>query len=913
MLRYNKCTLGNANQVNEIVTMPDKRPSTDQASTPSKWPERLWIAVALLLIFASVVAFLATRYEQFYGREEITGEIALPLEEEDHIDAAAGSLEGYNVVIITTDTTRADHIGCYGNQGVKTPVIDRLASEGILCAHATTPSPSTLPAHSSLLTGLYPCHHGARANGTFRLQDKVTTLAERLKAEGYQTGGIVSAFVLDSRFGLDQGFDLYHDDLTKGMKYSPNMFRERAAELTNEPATQFIRDNADQPFFLWVHYFDPHAVYMPPEPFRTDYQHDLYDGEIAYVDSQIGVLLSQLEELGIRERTLVVYTSDHGEGLGEHGEQTHSMLVYDATMHVPMILHAPSVLPQGKVIQRQTCLVDVAPTILHLLGVDVPEQLDGINLCQKPSEPYRSVLIETIATMTLHGWAPLVGVRRDDFKYILAPTSELYDLQADPRELVNLHDDQLDTVRVFSGQLANWLGDDPYLAAGQALDVGNLEIDDETTRRLAALGYIKTATDEDVEPDQRQDPKDQIVHWETVQKAIHVRAQGDPIAAIGMLEHCLAEVPGDIFARAVLGAAYQQMGEIERAKVQFQQAIDREPNNESLRISMAGIFMAQGKLAEAEAMIQEALEIEPETAHAYIFRGQIALQRGQEDEAMRFYEQALEMDPGSAGPAAYNAMGMLHLVRGRFDEARQAYQSSIRLDKLNGVAHDGLANILIHEGKHDEALGELRIALRFDPNQPRALATLASLISQKGEQEKALEVAKRALKVAPTYAPVHNNVGLIYRRMDKLDLAEEHYKKALEHNPRLSEAQINLAQLYRRQGREEEAIEAFQEAVQARPYWPNPIALANLGVHYYNCQEPRKALAYYRRALQVNPDYAMVHRYVASIYAIPEFYQPNLIVYHLQRTLALDPNQEGADELRELLAQVETKKEEPQD
>ena len=886
--------------------MSDTTQSRKKIGTRSKWPERLWIGLAALLIFASVWALLATRYAQYYAREEITREIALPLEEVDHINSAAGALEGYNVVVITTDTTRADHIGCYGNRGVKTPVIDRLASEGILCAHATTPSPSTLPAHSSLLTGLYPHHHGARANGTFRLEDKVTTLAERLKAEGYRTGGIISAFVLDSRFGLDQGFDLYHDDLTKGMTYSPNMFRERAAELTNEPATQFIRDNADQPFFLWVHYFDPHAVYMPPEPFRTEYQHDLYVGEIAYADSQIGVLLSQLEESGIRDRTLVIYTADHGEGRGEHGEQTHSMLVYDSTMHVPMILNAPAALPQGKVIQRQTCLVDVAPTVLYLLGKDVPEELDGINLCEKPVEPHRSVLIETIATMTLHGWAPLVGVRRDDFKYILAPRPELYDLTADPRELQNLHDEKKDMVGILSGQLAEWLGEDPYLAARQAVNVGNMEVDDEAMRRLAALGYIQTSSGQDVEPDERLDPKDQIVQWETVQKAIHLRAQGEPITAIEILEHCLAEVPGDVFARSVLASALQQVGESERAMAHLQQALDREPNNETLYLSMAGIYMGKGDFKEAESFIDQAQEIEPEAAQAVVMRGRMALQRGREDEAMRFFQEALEMDPGTAGPGAYNAMGMVHLVRGRFDEARQAFQSCIRLDSLNGVAHDGLANILIHEGKPEEAMRELQIALRFDPNQARALATLAFLISQQGEQEKALEVAQRALKVAPTYGPLHNNLGLIHRRMDKLDLAEKHYKQALEYSPHLSEAYVNLAQLYRRQGKEEEAIDSFQKAVEAVPYWPDPIASANLGVHYYNRQEPKKALAHYLKALQVNPDYALVHRYVASIYAMPEFNRPDLIVYHLKRALALDPNQDGADKLRELLAQAES-------
>ncbi len=887
--------------------MSESAQPASNSGKQSKWPERFWIALAGVLLFASLWALLARRYEQLLEREAITGEITLDSEEVDHIDTQLGALSDYNILVITTDTTRADHIGCYGNRGVKTPVLDRLAADGILCAHATTPSPSTLPAHSSLLTGLYPYNHGARANGTFRLQDDVTTLAERLKAEGYQTGAFVSAFVLDSRYGLDQGFDLYHDDLTKGMKYSANMFRERAAELTNEPATKWLRENAgdDKPFFMWVHYFDPHAVYLPPEPFRSQYKHDPYDGEIAYVDSQIGVLLSQLEDLGVRDKTLVIYTSDHGEGLGEHGEQTHSLLVYDSTLHVPMIWHAPGGLPAGKILERQTCLIDVAPTILHLLGMDVPAELDGINLCKQSAEDERSVLIETIATMTMHGWAPLIGVRRDDYKYILAPTPELYDLVEDPGEINNLHDDSPNLVKEFGNQLANWLGDDPYLAKKGGIDLGNMEVDDEAMRRLAALGYIKTSSDDEIEEAYLLDPKDQVLQWEMVQKAMHLKAEGDPLGAIPILEQALAESPGDVYARSILAHAYQQMGELERAMTHLQFAVETEPNNEGLWLSIAGLHLRQRDFKEAQSALEKALAIEPESAQAYLIQGQLAVQGGDPNEGLSLYRKALEMDPGTTGPSANNAIGMLHLVFGRFDEARDAFENAIRLDSLNGIAHDGLANILIHQGRTEQAMRELQIALKFDPSQVRALATLAALMSQKGEHDEALEIAERALKVSPKFSILHNNLGLIYRRREQLDLAETHYKLAIEYDSRQDAAHVNLAQLYRLQGKEQEAIEHFRAAVAAKPFYPNAIALANLGVHHFNRKEIPKALALYLRALRVDPDYAKVHRYVASIYAMPEYHRPKRAIYHLRRTLELDPQQDNASELSELLKQAE--------
>jgi arylsulfatase A-like enzyme/lipopolysaccharide biosynthesis regulator YciM len=862
------------------------------------------LAAVLFLVSAGTIYGLR-RLDEFIQSAGITHEIAPELEPVDHLDVAPGSLAGYNVLVITTDTTRADHIGCYGNRSVETPVIDELARRGILFAEAVTPSPNTMPAHSSLLTGLYPVHHGVRANGTFKLDGKVTTLAERLKEKGYRTGAVISAFVLDSRFGLDQGFDLYHDDLTKGMQYSPHMFRERAAELTNEPAVAWLRENTEQPFFLWVHYFDPHAVYMPPEPFRSDYAHDLYDGEIAYVDSQIGALLNHLEELGVRDRTLVIYTSDHGEGLGEHGEQTHSLLVYDATLHIPMIIHAPKALPQGKVIHRQSCLVDVMPTVLELLGHEVPDDLDGVNLCRPPAEENRPLLIETIATMTLHGWAPLIGVRRSDFKYILAPTPELYDLKNDPRERDNLHDALPKQVSELSTKLAEWLGQDPYLAARKAVNLSTLEADKESLRHLAALGYVSTSEVEEEETAQLEDPKDMIAQWEAVQQAINLRAQGDPQAAVAILEPHVAAVPGDVFARTVLGGVYRQLGDEERALAQFQRAEDDEPNDANIPLAIGGTYISQGKYEEAEKKIRRSLEIDPEQGHAHIALGQLALTRGRVKEAIDSYRRAIELDPGSSGADAHNRIGLLHLYGGRLDDAREAFRSAIEIDSLNGEAHDGLANILVLEGRPEAAMAELRIALRFDPNQFRALATLASLVSQQGDQERAQELCLQALKLAPKFAIAHNNLGLIYRRRGEYDLAEEHYLKAIEYRERADAAHVNLAQLYVLQGKKEEALEHFRLAVAANPAFPNPIALANLGAHHFNNGEVGKALSFYRRALRVNPDYALVHKHLATIYALAEYDRPDLTAFHVRRSLELEPKQSGAEELKKLLQSAE--------
>jgi tetratricopeptide (TPR) repeat protein len=689
------------------------------------------------------------------------------------------------------------------------------------------------------------------------------------------------------------------------MQYSPHMFRERAAELSNEPAVEWLSKNKDQPFFLWVHYFDPHAVYMPPEPFRSDYAHDLYDGEIAYVDSQIGALLNHLKELGVRDKTLVIYTSDHGEGLGEHGEQTHSLLVYDATMHVPMIMQAPKGLPQGKVIDRQSCHVDVVPTVLSLLGHDVPDGLDGMNLCEPPVEKDRPILIETIATMTLHGWAPLVGVRRSDFKYILAPTPELYDLKNDPRELENLHDSMPREVSELSTTLAAWLGQDPYLAARKAVDLSTLEADKESLRHLAALGYVATTELDEGDTAQFADPKDMIAQWEAVQQAINLRAQGDPQGAMAILEPHVAEVPGDVFARTVLGGVYRQLGDDDRALAQFQRAEEDEPNEANIPLAIGSIYIGQGKYDDAEKKIRRALEIDPQQGQAHIALGQMALNRGRVQQALDSFRQAIDLDPGASGADAYNRIGLVHLYMGRPDEARDAFRSAIEIDSLNGEAHDGLANVLMLEGRTEAAMAELQIALRYDPNQTRALATLASLISQQGDQDRALELCLQALKIAPNFSIAHNNLGLIYRRRGQYDLAEEHYLKAVEYGERIDAAHVNLAQLYVLQGKKDEALEQFRKAVAANPAYPNPIALANLGAHQYNNGHVDQALVLYRRALKVNPDYALVHKYLASIYALAGYDRPDLTAFHVRRSLELEPKQPDAAELRKLLQSAE--------
>jgi len=816
------------------------------------------------------------------------------------IDAPRALLRGFNVLLITMDTTRADHLRAYGNTGVETPSIDGLARTGVLFAHAITPSPSTLPAHSSIHTGLYPFHHGARANGTFRLSDDVQTLAETLKGAGYRTGAAISAYVLDGRFGLPQGFDDYNDDLRKGVKQSPHMFRERPAELTNEVVFRWLDEHARAgSFFYWAHYFDPHATYLPPQPYRSRYAHDLYTGEIAYTDEQIGKLLAKLEALGVRDRTLVVLAGDHGEGRGEHGEQTHALLMYDSTLHVPMIYSAPPPFPQGKRASDQASLVDVMPTILDLLGIAAPPGLDGRSLREPAPPGPRALYVENLSTQVLHGWAPLLGVHRGDYKFIHAPIPELYDLRSDPHELVNRYDEKPVVAAELNAQLLDFVGDDPYMGTAAQQ---NLPLDDESRELLSSLGYVFTAEDAvPATPDSYAlNPKDMVAHWEKVQAAVHQHIAGEVAEAIRNLEEALEAVPEDRWARQVLAGAYQTYGEYEKAYEMIKSVAERQPDDADTLSSLGSVLLLLNRVEEAEETLQRALELDPQSGQARLALARIAERRHDEATQFELLREVIEVDPGTSGPAAYDAIGQLHLKKRELESAREAFQSALEIDRMNAAAYDGLASVLLEEERPEEAKAYLATSLRFRPAQPQTLTTLAQVLRDQGELAPAIELCQQALAMSPKLATAYNTLGRIYRKQGDAARAREMYERAMEYAPRFDVPHLNLAQLLLGEGRETEALEEFREAARLNPF--NYIALANLGVKAFKDRDWQLASSWFERSIRIREDYPMAHKYLGLIHAQLE--QPAASVRHLERSLELDENQPEAEQMRFLLAEM---------
>jgi len=428
-----------------------------------------------------------------------------------------GELTGWNVLFVTFDTTRADHIGCYGYTEAETPTIDRLAARGVKFDHAIADVPSTLPSHSTMMTGLLAPHHGVRTNGFFTLQEDQTTLAEVLKERGYATAAFVSTYVLHGKFGLRQGFDTY-DHIGPGTKHMSGPRRaEDVTELATAWLTQHLQENPRQPWLLWPHYFDPHEKYDPPGEYAVRFADRLYDGEIAYADAHFGRLLEFLESKGQLERTLIILTSDHGEGLGEHLEETHSRLIYDTTVHVPLILSCPQLHDSPCRVDDITVgTIDIMPTVLSLLGIESDVAFDGMDLTTTSVDPARAMYIETLSPLAYHGWASLHGLRTIDAKYIESPNPEYYRVRTDPAELNNLFEADPQVVSELRTRLAELMSDWP---APEVVARTATPLSKHSAERLAALGYVTSDISDGSEDASLPDPKDMVPLFDTLNHA----------------------------------------------------------------------------------------------------------------------------------------------------------------------------------------------------------------------------------------------------------------------------------------------------------------------------------------------------------------------------------------------------------
>jgi arylsulfatase A-like enzyme/predicted negative regulator of RcsB-dependent stress response len=527
----------------------------------------------------------------------------------------------------------------------------------------------TLPAHSSILTGLNPPNHGVRNNGEYRLAQEHTTLAEVLKGEGYDTGAFISAFVLDGRYGLDQGFDLYDGSVDPAVSLTmTDSINERTASSVTDAALDWLgtRDPA-RPFFAWVHYFDPHQPYRAPDEYRAQFPRRPYDSEIAYMDAEIGRLLGSLQASGVKERTLVIAVGDHGEGLGDHSESTHGVLIYDSVMHVPLIMSCPGVLSESFVIDDAVVsVVDIFPTVLALLGVAEPPPSDGVSLLAAGADRERSVYMECMTPYLDSGWAPLFSLRRHDSKYILAPRREHFDLQEDPGELNNLYVNpppgQVGIRDSLVAELDEMLAQWPSVE--EVADLA-LTLDPESIARLEALGYVSNA-----EPDPSlvtPDPKDMMPVMDKILEAKSLTRRGLHEEAFAAIQEAAEAAPHGRVVQHQIARLCLMMGRVDEAEVALRKCIAIRPRAQTF-VLLAQILILDGRYDEANSLLLQAKTLEPKLGMIYIAHGDFAKAKGRLKEARDSYLHAAQVDPYRAEPFAKSRLAELRELIGRLKQ-----------------------------------------------------------------------------------------------------------------------------------------------------------------------------------------------------------------------------------------------------
>jgi len=576
--------------------------------------------------------------------------------------------------------------------------LDALAARGVRFAHATAQVPLTLPSHACIMTGAYPTVHGLRDMGGFVLDKSHPTIASLAQAAGFSTAAFVGSRAVAKHFGLSHGFDTYDDDMgaEKEEGKLPGVFPERRASVVTDRALEWLKQNAHQKFFLWAHYYDPHTPYDPPEPYKREYAKSLYDGEIAYMDEQVGRLLDGLDQLALTSRTLVIAVGDHGESLGEHGELTHGIFLYDATLHVPLIVAGPDV-PRGKVIENQVRSIDLHPTVMEFLHLPASPEAQGVSLWPliEQGTHVRSDYSygETLYPRTYMGWSELRAMRTDGWKFILAPHRELYDLHRDPGELQNLVDRHPEEADQFQRLIWKVAG-----TQGKTEKVTTVPLDEQTRRELESLGYVSAGTGREIElGTAATDPKDRMAVMKIMQAAERALNAQDNGRAAQLMEQALRQDPGNPLGHIYLATALQRAGRLERAVEVYQDAIRQRIFTGIIYARLGKLYLRLHELDKAADAMSRANQINPTDLDNLRNLGTAQLQLGHVDDAERAFKAIiLQNDHHSA---AYNGLGLVAIQRGNADTARHDFEKAIELDSteveplLNlGVLYDKAGN-----------------------------------------------------------------------------------------------------------------------------------------------------------------------------------------------------------------------------
>jgi arylsulfatase A-like enzyme/Flp pilus assembly protein TadD len=621
-----------------------------------------------------------------------------------------------NIVFVTIDTLRPDHLGCYGYKQIRTPHIDSLGADGIRFERAYTSVPVTLPSHTTIFTGTYPLLSGVHDFAANRLNAAQPTLASVLKQQGYATAAVIGSAVLDSRFGLNQGFDFYYDHFDFNRMEESNLDEmERPGNVVADLTLDWLAKNYKKKFFLWMHLYDPHYPYRPPPPYSEEYKERPYDGEIAFADAQLGRLLQFLKEKNLYRDTLIVLSGDHGESLGEHGEKTHGFFIYNATLHVPLIVRLPGS-SSPKVLPNLVNLADLTPTVLQFLKINVPPQVQGSSLLPlmmtKKEAESRNLYAETFLPRLHFNWSELRSVETENLHFIDAPKPELYDLTKDPGETHNLYNEKQAVAEEMRARLSKLIRD--YSSSQELAEKTGL--DPALMERLKSLGYAgfsgggstPTVTDRSL-----PDPKDRIQLYELISDAISESQHGQYEPSVEKLNAVLKTEPNSVPAHYLQGLNYYRLG-------RYPSAVDE---------------------------FQAVLNLSPDYALAAFHLGVVYARAGQADEAIKTLKRTLELDATNFS-AAYD-LGLVYLQKDMKNEAAASFRQSVEINDAYAPGHRELGELLLSEGQVDEALAELRKATDLAPQDAAAHAALAKAFTVKGLTDNAREEMRKAQEAHP--------------------------------------------------------------------------------------------------------------------------------------------------------------------
>ena len=718
-----------------------------------------------------------------------------------------------NVLLVTVDTLRADHLGCYGYRGAETPNIDRLASQGTKFDRVYAQVPFTLPSHASMFTSTYPMWNGVRDSAGPPLAEDLLTIAEVFKQNGYATAGFPAAFVLDGFFRLNQGFDFYYDNFparetVTGSVAEEGLSRRGGEQL--EHVLKWLGDHGNKKFFVWAHFYDPHHPYDPPEPFASRFRTRRYDGEIAYVDSVIGKLLRFLNERGLSDKTLIVLTADHGEGLGEHNELYHGYYVYNSTLQVPLVIFGLHSDRYARDVATPVMLLDLAPTILDLVGIPIPKPMQGRSLLASmlgKTQKAQPIYAESLFANLHFGWGTLYSLRVGPYKLIQSKRPELFDLGKDSREASNAYAGNSAVANTIRGELegmaAKFARERPVQPPPR--------MSQDALEKLRALGYIGGPSDASPRiGDDLPDPKDKLPLYNLYLQAAALQGQGKLRQAAAVYQQILVQDSKPVVVHHQLGSVYFKLGEYPQAVESFKAALKLNPRADASVLALARTYGEMGKLQEALVGYERALALSPDDPATLNNLAVIQMKVGTWDKAIESLERATRHP--SPPKETYYHLGVCYQRQQRLEDAAAQFRRAIERDPRFAAAHYNLGTVYARQGKGPAAMAAFREALAARPDFAEAYFNLGSLLSSQNDLPAGAAEFKKAIKVRPAFAEAHFNLGTVYARQGLWDDAIAEYKKAIAARPEFAQAYRGLALMYQQKGVNEESAAAMRRA-----------------------------------------------------------------------------------------------------